>query len=578
MKRSSLLFGALCALALGASTAQAQNKLTTIFASNNGLSGTSMVFFDVTVANPVRLTGFELNSYATVNAAVNLQVYTCASTYVGNEQNASAWTQIAQDNGSAVGAGQDVPSAVTLQAPVMLPAGTYGMALVSNGGHRYTNGNGTNQSYGDSFLTLKLGASASATTPFSGSPITPRVWNGSIVYTPAAGIYANFTATPVEGNSPLQVQFTDTTFTDDPAGVSKWEWDFNNDQIIDSTVQNPKWTFTGVGYGVTYTVSLKATDSKNGSNTVTKKDFILVNPFPTATASTFGAGSTNKATNGPIDPGPFNRTYQSSSGTRGFYFQAPTTFVVTGFQVPNEASQPQQAVNFFTSSTMPPAFSSSYQLTANDVKYFAQGVPSGQVLKPTAPIVVQKDEWVGILGACMAASGTTMYNSYGTTGGVTSTVLGQPIQLQRLLYQGTLAGRTDGLVPISTENAYEIARVEIYVAGNSTVPTLDTIGVPALGQTPQFDLQGKIQGLQFGLILVGSQKMPTPIPTGFGNLLIVPNFLLQIPIPGGTGQIGLPIPNDRNIAGIQLENQAVVFDVTNGVYGMTNGVSWLLGQ
>jgi hypothetical protein len=205
-------------------------------------------------------------------------------------------------------------------------------------------------------------------------------------------------------------------------------------------------------------------------------------------------------------------------------------------------------------------------------------VPSGQVLKPTAPIVVQKDEWVGILGACMAASGTTMYNSYGTTGGVTSTVLGQPIQLQRLLYQGTLAGRTDGLVPISTENAYEIARVEIYVAGNSTVPTLDTIGVPALGQTPQFDLQGKIQGLQFGLILVGSQKMPTPIPTGFGNLLIVPNFLLQIPIPGGTGQIGLPIPNDRNIAGIQLENQAVVFDVTNGVYGMTNGVSWLLGQ
>jgi hypothetical protein len=134
MKRSSLLFGALCALALGASTAQAQNKLTTIFASNNGLSGTSMVFFDVTVANPVRLTGFELNSYATVNAAVNLQVYTCASTYVGNEQNASAWTQIAQDNGSAVGAGQDVPSAVTLQAPVMLPAGTYGMALVSNQG------------------------------------------------------------------------------------------------------------------------------------------------------------------------------------------------------------------------------------------------------------------------------------------------------------------------------------------------------------------------------------------------------------------------------------------------------------
>jgi hypothetical protein len=84
----SFLLGVACALALCAATAQAQNKLTTIFASNNGLSGTSMVFFDVTVANPVRLTGFELNSYATVNAALNLQVYTCASTYVGNETNA----------------------------------------------------------------------------------------------------------------------------------------------------------------------------------------------------------------------------------------------------------------------------------------------------------------------------------------------------------------------------------------------------------------------------------------------------------------------------------------------------------
>jgi hypothetical protein len=36
----------------------------------------------------------------------------------------------------------------------LLPAGTYGMALVSNQGHRYTNGNGTNQSYSDNFLQI----------------------------------------------------------------------------------------------------------------------------------------------------------------------------------------------------------------------------------------------------------------------------------------------------------------------------------------------------------------------------------------------------------------------------------------
>jgi hypothetical protein len=134
-----------------------------------------MVFFDLTVKNPVRVTGFELNSYATVNSSLNLQVYSCATTYVGNETTASAWTQIGQDDGNAVGAGQDLPSAVTLQSPIVLQPGTYGMALISNQGHRYTNGDGTNQQFSDNFLQINLGASASATTPFSSSPISPRV-------------------------------------------------------------------------------------------------------------------------------------------------------------------------------------------------------------------------------------------------------------------------------------------------------------------------------------------------------------------------------------------------------------------
>jgi hypothetical protein len=199
-----------------------------------------MVFFDVTVKNPVRVTGFELNSYAAVNSSLNLQVYSCASSYVGNETTPSAWTQIGQDNGNGSRRRPGQPLRQSrCRAPILLQAGTYGMALVSNQGHRYTNGNGSNQTYSDSFLSLQLGASASPARPSRARPITPRVWNGSIVYTPAAGIYANFTATPVEGKSPLQVQFTDTTFTNDPNGVSKWEWDFNNDQIVDSTVAEP---------------------------------------------------------------------------------------------------------------------------------------------------------------------------------------------------------------------------------------------------------------------------------------------------------------------------------------------------
>jgi hypothetical protein len=252
--------------------------------------------------------------------------------------------------------------------------------------------------------------------------------------------------------------------------------------------------------------------------------------------------------------------------------------VVTGFDVPNEANQPQQAINFFTMPSMPPAYSASYQLTAADIKFFGQALTAGTIQKPVAPIVIQKDTWVGVLGACMSTGSTMMYNSYGTAGGVNSTVLGQPVKLQRLLYQGTLAGRMDGLVPISTENAFEIARVNIYVVGNSTVPTMDTIGTPSFGSTPQWDLQGRLPGLQVGVILVSPLRLPTQIPTPFGNLLIVPNFILQVPVPGGTGQVGLPIPQDPSLADIRLQSQAVVFDITNGLYGMTNGVEWLIGQ
>jgi PKD repeat protein len=60
-----------------------------------------------------------------------------------------------------------------------------------------------------------------------------------VTWIPASGLYAGFTATPVEGQSPLQVQFTDKSFSSDPAGVQSWAWDFNNDQIVDSTAAEP---------------------------------------------------------------------------------------------------------------------------------------------------------------------------------------------------------------------------------------------------------------------------------------------------------------------------------------------------
>jgi hypothetical protein len=76
MKRSSLLLGAFCALAIGASSVQAQNKLTTIFASNNGGSVGGIVYFDVTVSSAVIINAFETNCDQAASTPIGLDVYT----------------------------------------------------------------------------------------------------------------------------------------------------------------------------------------------------------------------------------------------------------------------------------------------------------------------------------------------------------------------------------------------------------------------------------------------------------------------------------------------------------------------
>ena len=88
---------------------------------------------------------------------------------------------------------------------------------------------------------------------------------------------ANFTADVVLDYAPLTVQFTDTS-TENPTG---WEWDFNNDGLIDSTSQNPTWTYTTHG---TYTVKLTASNEK-GSNSLIKTDYITVTIPPDDTES-----------------------------------------------------------------------------------------------------------------------------------------------------------------------------------------------------------------------------------------------------------------------------------------------------
>ena len=112
-----------------------------------------------------------------------------------------------------------------------LVSGTYDVTLVA------TNAGGSDTKHETDFITV----TASATAPV-----------------------ADFSATPVTGNSPLTVTFTDQS-TNNPA---EWLWDFGDGNT--STDQNPSHQYYYAGY---YTVKLTATNG-DGSDDEIKADFI----------------------------------------------------------------------------------------------------------------------------------------------------------------------------------------------------------------------------------------------------------------------------------------------------------------
>ncbi|MCK5644683.1 MAG: PKD domain-containing protein, partial [Gammaproteobacteria bacterium] len=115
---------------------------------------------------------------------------------------------------------------------------------------------------------------------------TDYITVNAVVIAPVADFSADTTII-IEGDS---IQFTDIT-TNDP---TSWTWDFGDSGS--SILQNPSHTYTAVG---TYTVVLVATNSA-GSYTITKTDFISVNPLVIKPVADFTASETNITEGDPI--------------------------------------------------------------------------------------------------------------------------------------------------------------------------------------------------------------------------------------------------------------------------------------
>ena len=82
---------------------------------------------------------------------------------------------------------------------------------------------------------------------------------------------ADFEADVTSGLLPLEVNFTDLSIPIQ-IPITSWQWDFENDGIIDSYLQNPTHTYSEAGL---YTVSLTVSDGVN-EDTEIKEDYITV--------------------------------------------------------------------------------------------------------------------------------------------------------------------------------------------------------------------------------------------------------------------------------------------------------------
>ncbi len=97
---------------------------------------------------------------------------------------------------------------------------------------------------------------------------------------------ANFMVNVTSGTAPLTVQFTDNS-TGSP---TSWQWDFNNDGVVDSTEQAPIYTYATVG---NYTVNLTVANT-GGSDSEVKTEYIVVSePLPGAPVADFTATPTS---------------------------------------------------------------------------------------------------------------------------------------------------------------------------------------------------------------------------------------------------------------------------------------------
>ncbi len=191
---------------------------TTFVGTRVGSIGGTLLF-QLETGAPTTIEGLFTHFDAPVGDPVGLEVYTCNGSFTGKETNPAAWTQVAVDDGTTLAAGLTLPTKFTFAAPLVLPAGTRGIALVAIGsGHRYSRsqtGSGFINVFTSADGNLKLINGSATSGPFSGTLTTGRNWDGRLCASGPLVIGMNYcTAVPNSTGSTGTIGATGSTLAE----------------------------------------------------------------------------------------------------------------------------------------------------------------------------------------------------------------------------------------------------------------------------------------------------------------------------------------------------------------------------
>ncbi len=151
-----------------------------------------------------------------------------------------------------------------------------------------------------------------------------------------------------------------------------------------------------------------------------------------------------------------------NTGVRGYWFTAPTDFVITGLKVPSEAGTGTQNIQIFSIEGVPSEYPQSESNFTNLA--YIKGAPNGVI--QNVNINVTAGTKIGIFGA----AGTNTSYSWSVTPYIT-TIGVHSVELKRLLYQGDID--VNSAPNYSVESSGPLGRIEMYYT--CIKPTADAI-------------------------------------------------------------------------------------------------------